>query len=149
MAREFGLGIMAYSPLAIGLLTGRFRRGQTPPEDSPWGNNPRPGLSRTEYPFVEAMTEQLEDTIQSLVDIGKKYEKTPAQGALAWILDRGKYLVPIPGTRSASHLKEWVGATEIIFSDEDRTEIKRILPVGFAHGDRYSDEQIVGIERYC
>jgi aryl-alcohol dehydrogenase-like predicted oxidoreductase len=69
--------------------------------------------------------------------------------ALAWILDRGKYLVPIPGTRSASHLKEWVGAAEINFSDEDRAEIKRILPVGFAHGDRYSDEQILGIERYC
>ena len=39
--------------------------------------------------------------------------------------------------------------TEIKLSDEDRSEIKRILPVGFAHGDRYSDAQIVGIERYC
>jgi aryl-alcohol dehydrogenase-like predicted oxidoreductase len=57
--------------------------------------------------------------------------------------------VPIPGTRSASHLKEWTGATEIKLTDEDREEIERMLPVGFAHGDRYSDEQIVGIERYC
>ena len=57
--------------------------------------------------------------------------------------------MPIPGTRSASHLKEWTGATEIKLTDEDRAEIERMLPVGFAHGDRYSDEQIVGVERYC
>ena len=69
--------------------------------------------------------------------------------ALAWVLDQGDYLIPIPGTRSGEHLSEWAGACEIQFTDEDRAEIDRLLPVGFAHGDRYSDEQIVGIERYC
>ena len=72
-----------------------------------------------------------------------------AATALAWILDQGKHLIPIPGTKSVSHLKEWLRATEIQFSMEDRDEIDRILPVGFAHGDRYSDEQIVGVDRYC
>jgi aryl-alcohol dehydrogenase-like predicted oxidoreductase len=71
------------------------------------------------------------------------------EAALAWILDQKEHLIPIPGTRSAAHLKEWAGAAEIKLTDEDRTEIERILPVGFANGDRYSDEQIVGIERYC
>ena len=57
--------------------------------------------------------------------------------------------MPTPGTRSAAHLKEWTGATEIKFSTEDRVEIERMLPVSFAYGDRYSDKQIVGVERYC
>ena len=74
---------------------------------------------------------------------------TTSATALAWTLDQGEHIIPIPGTRTAKHLKEWLGAIKIKFSKEDRDEIKRILPVGFAHGDRYSDEQIVGIERYC
>ena len=52
-----------------------------------------------------------------------------------------------------THIKVMIMAngcqSEIKFNEEDRIEIKRILPVGFAHGDRYSNEQIVGIERYC
>ena len=69
--------------------------------------------------------------------------------ALAWVLDQGAHLVPIPGTRSAAHLRNWSDAAEIEFSPEDRAEIDRLLPAGFAHGDRYSDAQIVGVERYC
>jgi len=58
-------------------------------------------------------------------------------------------LITIPGTRSGEHLSEWAGACEIQFTDEVRAEIDQLLPVGFAYGDRYSDEQIVGIESYC
>ena len=54
--------------------------------------------------------------------------------------------MPIAVTRSASHLKEWTGATKIKLTDEDRTEIERMLTVCFALGDRYSDGQIVGID---
>ncbi len=74
---------------------------------------------------------------------------TTAAAALAWVLDRAPHLIPIPGTRSAAHLAEWEGADTIAFTDEDRAEIDRLLPPGFAHGDRYSDAQIVGVERYC
>ena len=69
--------------------------------------------------------------------------------ALAWVLDRGEHLIPIPATRSAAHLAEWTGADEIVLSDADRAEIDRIMPVGWAMGDRYSYPQLVGIERYC
>lgn len=74
---------------------------------------------------------------------------TTAAAALAWIFDQGEGMIPIPGTRSAAHLAEWAGACEIAFTDADRAEIARLLPAGFAHGDRYSDAQIVGVERYC
>jgi aryl-alcohol dehydrogenase-like predicted oxidoreductase len=74
---------------------------------------------------------------------------TASAAALAWIFDQGDHMIPIPGTRSAAHLREWAGACEISFTDQDRADIARLLPPGFAHGDRYSDAQLVGIERYC
>jgi len=73
---------------------------------------------------------------------------TPAL-ALAWILDQGPHLIPIPGTRTASHLSDWAKASEITLTPEDRAEIARILPVGWAHGDRYGLDQAVTVERYC
>ena len=83
LCREFGFGMIAYSPVAMGFLTGRFRRGATPPEDSPWGLNPASGLSRGKFPFEEAMTEQIDRIVQALIDIGRNYGKTPTQVALA------------------------------------------------------------------
>lgn len=74
---------------------------------------------------------------------------TTAAVAIAWTLHQGEHLVPIPGTRSAAHLKEWATADQIAFSEADLAELDRIMPAGWAHGDRYSDAQIVGIERYC
>ncbi len=69
--------------------------------------------------------------------------------ALAWLLDQGPHLIPIPGTRTAGNLTAWAGAGEIAFTPEDRAEIARLLPVGFAHGDRYNVEQAMSVERYC
>lgn len=69
--------------------------------------------------------------------------------ALAWILDQGPHLVPIPGTRTAENLGAWAGASEIAFTPEDRAEIARLLPTGFAYGDRYGLDQAITVERYC
>lgn len=69
--------------------------------------------------------------------------------AIAWLLDRGPHLIPIPGTRTAAHLRDWAAACDIGLSDADRDEIGRLLPVGFAQGDRYGDTQMIGVERYC
>lgn len=69
--------------------------------------------------------------------------------AIAWILDQGPHLIPIPGTRTAENLSAWAGASEIVLTDADRAEIARLLPVGFAYGDRYNLEQAMTVERYC
>jgi aryl-alcohol dehydrogenase-like predicted oxidoreductase len=58
-------------------------------------------------------------------------------------------MIPIPGTRTASHLREWLGADALVLSDSDRAEIDRLLPPGFAHGDRYDAAQNVGPERFA
>jgi len=73
---------------------------------------------------------------------------TPAL-ALAWVLDRGPHLIPIPGTRSADHLADWAGASDLTLTDEDRAQIARLVPVGWAHGDRYGLDQAITVERYC
>ena len=69
--------------------------------------------------------------------------------ALAWILDQGAHLIPIPGTRSADHLADWIGAADITLTADDRMQIAQILPAGWAHGDRYGLEQASSVERYC
>ena len=74
---------------------------------------------------------------------------TPAALAMAWVLDRGPHLIPIPGTRSAGHLADWAGASDLTLTAEDRAAIDRILPVGWAQGDRYAVDQAMTVERYC
>lgn len=73
---------------------------------------------------------------------------SPAALALAWLLDRGSHIIPIPGTRTAGHLTAWASAPEIDLTDEDRDEIDQLLPVGWAWGDRYDDHMAATVERY-
>lgn len=73
---------------------------------------------------------------------------TPAALALAWLLDRAPHIIPIPGTRTADHLRAWAMAPEIDLTDDDREEIDRLLSVGWAWGDRYDDLQAATVERY-
>ncbi len=126
LCREFGLGMIAYSPLAIGLLTGRFRRGDTPPEHSPWGHNPASGLSRFKYNFEEAMTEQMDRIVWALIDIGRKYGKTPAQVALSWILDHPEITAPILGADQPDQVDEVFGAIGWTLDREHRLTLDEL-----------------------
>lgn len=137
---ELGVTLVPFSPLARGMLTNSFPVPAKFPATDFRKNMPR---------FLEPNFSANCNLISTFQEFARSRGWRTTEVALAWVLDQGEQLVPIPGTRSAAHLKEWVGASEINFSDEDRAEIKRILPVGFAHGDRYSDEQILGVERYC
>jgi aryl-alcohol dehydrogenase-like predicted oxidoreductase len=69
--------------------------------------------------------------------------------AIAWTLHRGDHLIPIPGTRTVAHLEQDAAAAEIRLAPEDLAAIEAILPVGFAHGARYSEAQVNGPESYC
>ncbi len=74
---------------------------------------------------------------------------SPAALAVAWVLAQADHLIPIPGTRTAEHLADWAGASEITLTDADHAAIARILPVGWAYGDRYNDDMAASVERYC
>jgi len=69
--------------------------------------------------------------------------------ALAWVLAKSPNTIAIPGTRFVPHLQEAALGASIELSTDEVAEIETILPVGFAHGDRYSDGQWKGQERYC
>ena len=109
ICRQYGMGMMTYSPLAVGLLTGRFRRGQTPPADSAWTAGDR---------FDAALDEKTDQIIQQLVDIGEAQNKTPAQVAIAWILANDDVTAPIIGPDRPEHVEEVFGALEVEFSAE-------------------------------
>ncbi|SDK95401.1 aldo/keto reductase [Aliiruegeria lutimaris] len=73
----------------------------------------------------------------------------PAAGlAIAWLLAQGDHIVPIPGTRSVDHFHEFVAGTKAALTPEDLARIEQVLPVGWAHGERYSKAQWVGPEIY-
>ena len=69
--------------------------------------------------------------------------------AIAWTLAKGEHVISIPGTRSVGHFAELVTGAEMTLSAEDVAAIEAVLPVGWAHGDRYSADQWVGPERFC
>jgi aryl-alcohol dehydrogenase-like predicted oxidoreductase len=73
----------------------------------------------------------------------------PTSLAIAWCLQRGPHLIPIPGTRSSAHLTQCADASKFMMSAEIMTQIETILPVGWAHGDRYTKAQWNGPEGYC
>ena len=69
--------------------------------------------------------------------------------ALAWVLDQAEHLIPIPGTRSATHAAQFIKASGFKMTSEIRNNIDGVLPVGWAYGDRYSENQWIGVERYA
>lgn len=137
---ELGTSFVPFSPLARGMMGEVFPDPSTFGEMDFRGGNPR---------FIAPNFAENCKTIEGFKSFVHARGWTVAGAAVAWVLDQGPGLIPIPGTRSRAHLEEWVGACEIEFTDEDRAEIARLLPIGFARGDRYSDAQVIGTERYC
>ena len=121
LCRRHGVGITTFSPLAIGLLTGRFRRGQPAPTDTPWGKN--------KYKLENSLTEQNDRIIGKLIDIAEKLDKTPAQVAIAWILDHPEVAAAIIGPDTPEHVDENMGAAGWALEPEDRAALDEVSEV--------------------
>ena len=135
-----GTALVAFSPLARGM----FGAKPLVPADFP------PGDFRTANPrFVEPNFSHNLAAADRFRAFAAERGQSPAALAIAWVLHRSPQIVAIPGTRSADHLDDHADAMAITLSAEDMAAIEAVLPVGFAHGDRYSDAQSVGPERYC
>lgn len=137
---DLGVTFVAFSPLARGMLADSFPDPATFPE----GDFRIPG-PRFQEPAFSANCNALRP-FQAFC--ARRGWTTPSV-AIAWLLDQGEHIIPIPGTRTAAHLADLAAADAIAFTDEDRAEIARLLPPGFAHGARYSTDQFYGIEQYC
>jgi aryl-alcohol dehydrogenase-like predicted oxidoreductase len=117
LCERFGLGMMTYSPLAVGLLTGRFRRGQTPPADSPWSDGER---------FDAAMSEANDRLVAKLIEIARVQDKSPAQIAIAWLLDHEHVTAPIIGPDRPEHVDEVLGALDVELEAEQRSALDEL-----------------------
>ncbi|MCC7263718.1 MAG: aldo/keto reductase [Candidatus Latescibacteria bacterium] len=113
-----GLGMITYSPLAIGLLSGRFRRGQTPPPGPPWSGG--------QYEFEKAMTPQADAVVQQLIDIAAARGCTPAQVAIAWVLDHPEISAPIIGPDFPAQVEEVFGALDLKLAAEERAALDQV-----------------------
>jgi aryl-alcohol dehydrogenase-like predicted oxidoreductase len=134
-----GVAFIPFSPLARGVFG-------TPMADPA---SFAPAEFRTRIPrFHPENWPQNRARLQAFHDHAKSRGVTPAALALAWLLDRGPHILPIPGTRTAAHLHDWLQAPEIDLTDDDRAAIDRLLPIGWAWGDRYDDAQAATVERY-
>ncbi|MBS0124564.1 aldo/keto reductase [Thetidibacter halocola] len=137
---ELGVALVAFSPVGRSLLTDTPLPAEVIPTLPFLKTNPR---------FIEPnLSENLRIT-DAFRAFARERGEPAAAIAIAWCLSRGDHVLPIPGTRSTAHFADLVRGTQITLSDADLAEINRILPVGWAHGDRYSDDQWVGPERYC
>ncbi|MGA2284838.1 MAG: aldo/keto reductase [Dehalococcoidia bacterium] len=126
MARTFGLAVIPWSPLAGGLLTGKYRRGEEPPAGSrfeDYENNP---LLR------HRMTERIYDVVEGLQPLAEEKGITLSQLALAWCMQRTGVTSPIIGPRTLEQLEDNLGALEVTFSEDELKRIDRIARRGDA-----------------
>jgi len=134
--RELGIGFVPFSPLGRGMLSGALTSVEQFGPGDFRRNSPR---------FSEKNFDANLATVRRLGELAKDKGVTAAQLALAWVLDRGEDIVPIPGTKRRRYLEENVAATEIQLSDEDRAAIDEVAPRGVAAGDRYGPDQIARV----
>ena len=129
--RELGIGLVPYSPLGRGLLTGAIDARSLSSGDS----------RRTAY-FPRFQGEALEANL-GLVDrvreLAAEHDCTPGQLALAWVLAQGDDVVPIPGTKRVRYLEENVGALRIRLTADDLAALTRAVPRDAVAGARYGD----------
>ncbi|CCM00122.1 uncharacterized protein FIBRA_02149 [Fibroporia radiculosa] len=140
-ARELGVAVVAYSPLGRGLITGRYKSRADFDEDD----------RRLAFPrFSEAHFPKNLVLVDKFRAVANKYESTPGQIALAWILAEHPDFVPIPGTRSVTLLEENAKAAEIQLSSDDVKEIRATVEAAEVQGTRYPEEYLkFGMKDNC
>jgi aryl-alcohol dehydrogenase-like predicted oxidoreductase len=129
--RELGIGIVAYSPLGRGFLTGRF----TSSSDFTDGD-----FRQTRQPrFADGNLEQNLSIVDALKALAAERGVTPGQLALAWVQQRGQDVVPIPGTKRLKYLEENLAAAGIALSDVDLKALESVVPAEGPAGTRYPE----------
>jgi aryl-alcohol dehydrogenase-like predicted oxidoreductase len=136
--RELGIGLVAYSPLGRGFLTGGIKRPEDlAPDDT---RRVQPRFQAENFARNLALVERVKR-------IAAARRATPGQIALAWLLARGDDIVPIPGTKRRTYLEENAGALELALSEEELGAIAEAAPRGVAAGERYPEWAMLSIDR--
>jgi aryl-alcohol dehydrogenase-like predicted oxidoreductase len=125
--RELGVGLVAYSPLGRGFLTGRLRVDELAAGD----------FRRVNPRFVGQAGAANLAVVAQVETLARDKGVTPAQLALAWVLAQGQDVVPIPGTRHVARLEENLGAVEVQLTADELASLTALADQ--VRGDRYSD----------
>ncbi|HEY7638838.1 MAG TPA: aldo/keto reductase [Steroidobacteraceae bacterium] len=133
--QELGIALVAYSPLGRGFIAGRFKSIDDLAPDDWRRTNPR---------FQGENFEKNLALVEHVKALAEERDCTPAQLALAWLLDSHDNVIPIPGTSSRQRLEENVAALDIELDDEDLEKIEEIAPRGAVAGKRY-DPSALGL----
>lgn len=136
--RELGIGFVAYSPLGRGFLAGRFRRSEDLAPDDYRRHTPR---------FQGDNFGRNLELVRRVEKIAREKGVTSGQLALAWVLSKGKDIVPIPGTTRRSHLEENIGALKIKLSKSDLARLREAMPEGSVSGPRYPEQMMRLVNR--
>lgn len=136
VAQELGIGFVPYSPLGRGMLSGTITTS----------DNFEPDDFRLEAPrFQGENLKKNLGVVDEISQLAKRIGITNAQLALAWVLSRGEYIVPIPGTKRIKYLEENVAALDVVLNESDLKTLEEIAPMGIAAGDRYRAEHMTRI----
>jgi aryl-alcohol dehydrogenase-like predicted oxidoreductase len=136
VCRELGIGVVPYSPVGRGLLTGKSF------DTFPDGDF-RSGLPQFQGENLARNT-ALAQRVQGLA---KTLGVTPVQVALAWLLAQDEHLVPIPGTKRVRYLEENVAAADVELSADQLAEIDSAVPAEAVAGDRYTAAGLAAVNR--
>jgi aryl-alcohol dehydrogenase-like predicted oxidoreductase len=138
LLRELGIGLVPFSPLGRGFLTGTARRAEEYPEGDYRRGDPR---------FQGA---NFDLNMRAAAVVGKvaaELGATPGQVALAWVLQQGEDFVPIPGTKRRRYLEENVAAADVRLGAAELARLDAAIPPGEAAGPRYGGSMMVYIDR--
>ena len=136
--RELGIGLVPFSPLGRGFLTGEVKRAEEYPE-----NDHRHGDPRYQGENFDANVQ----AAKAVADIAASKGAKPAQIALAWLLHKGPDIVPIPGTKRRNYLEENIAAEKVRLDAADMAALDAALAPGRISGARYNERLMVAIDR--
>ena len=136
--RELGVGLVAYSPLGRGFLTGAIADSKSLASDDFRRMSPR---------FHDENLDKNLALVAQLRALAEKKRCTPAQLALAWVLAKGNDVVPIPGTKKRTRLDENLAAAEVTLAADEIAALDRAFPPGAAAGTRYPQAAMSSVNR--
>ncbi len=137
VCRELGIGVTAYGVLSRGLISGHWSKERALTSGDFRGASPR---------FSGENLERNLALVEALRAIADAKGATVAQVAIAWVLSRGRDIVPLVGARRRDRLTEALGALELNLTAEDLTQIETAVPAGAAAGDRYAAFQMAHLD---
>jgi aryl-alcohol dehydrogenase-like predicted oxidoreductase len=135
--RSLGIGFVAYSPLGRGFLTGRFRKREDLPPDDYRREHPR---------FMAPNFEKNLVLLGRVEEIARAKRCTPGQLALAWLLARGRDIVPIPGTKKRKYLEENARAVDVALTTAEVERLDAAVPAGATAGPRYPERAMFAVK---